>query len=247
MAFDVQAGVAVLADGMGGYNAGEVASRMATEIVRDELVHAGQQEGVCREHGHARMLEAMQTANRLILEKAGNEPACRGMGTTVVATWFRQHHVVLAHLGDSRCYRLRRGELTQLTHDHSRVQEQVDAGTLSADEARFASNKNLITRAMGVAPHIDADVSVHALEPGDLYLLCSDGLSDMLTQQELLAMVAQDDGDLELLAEALVLAANQRGGHDNISVMLIGVVVVPDSDTDTGGLLARFSKWLRRS
>jgi len=248
IAFDEQARVAVLADGMGGYNAGEVASRMATEMVRDELARLQSSErGKAARSGQLQklMVEAVQHANLRIFETSLTEPACRGMGTTVVAALFQQDRLVLAHLGDSRCYRFRRGVLTQLTHDHSQVQEQVDAGYLSADAARFAPNKNLITRAVGVGPHIDVDVGSHAVEQGDLYLLCSDGLSDMLTAQELSAMLAQDDGDLELLSEALVLAANQQGGRDNISVIVVSVASVNGTANDAG-LLARIRKWLGR-
>ncbi|GGI18588.1 Stp1/IreP family PP2C-type Ser/Thr phosphatase [Oxalicibacterium faecigallinarum] len=246
IAFDEACNVLVLADGMGGYNAGEVASRLATEFVRAELV---QRLAPLSREGPASILqlqkimrEVVGAANDHILNAALAEPAYRGMGTTLVAALFDHDRVVLAHLGDSRCYRFRQGVLTQLTHDHSQVQEQIDAGLVPPDWGRFAPNKNLITRALGVAAYIDTEISDHVVQEGDLYLLCSDGLSDMLDADVMTAMLQADTDDLELLAEALVHAANQQGGRDNISVLVAQVQSC--SKSPQIGTIDRLKNWL---
>jgi len=225
--FDVDTNVLVLADGMGGYNAGEVASRLATEVVRDALyVGLSQLNGERPARAaqlHKLMRESVIAANQHIIETAIIEPEYSGMGTTLVAALFDHDRLILAHLGDSRCYRFRQGVLAQLTHDHSQVQEQIDAGLVPPDWARYAPNKNLITRALGVSMLIEVEISDHPVQDGDLYLLCSDGLSDLLDAEVLTAMLQADCDDLELLAAALVQAANQQGGRDNISVILAHV------------------------
>lgn len=218
--------VAVLADGMGGYNAGEIASSIATSVFMVELEQQLTQLGG-RHIGGRRLQQLMANAigvsNKEILETARNEPQYSGMGTTLVATLFRHDRIVIAHIGDSRCYRFRNGELTLLTRDHSLLQEQIDAGLVSAEWARYAPNKNLITRALGVAPQIDVETNEYQIEEGDLYLLCSDGLSDMLSTEQMMEMMSTHQTELDKLSEFLVQAANDNGGRDNISVILVRI------------------------
>ncbi len=218
----------VLADGMGGYNAGEIASGIATTVFRAALEQQLQQlqekSRAARSKSMQRLVaDAVLAANEQILEVARIQPQYSGMGTTLVAALFHHDRIIVAHVGDSRAYRFRQGQLTQITRDHSQLQEQIDAGLVSPEWARFAPNKNLITRALGVAPHVDVEVNDYQTEDGDIYLLCSDGLSDMLASEQMSAMLADNDTDLELLCSSLVQAANDNGGRDNISVMLVKV------------------------
>jgi protein phosphatase len=218
--------VAVLADGMGGYNAGEIASSIATSVFMAELER--QLTHLNDKHAGGRRLQqlmeaAIGAANNEILDAARNEPQYSGMGTTLVATLFRHDRVVIAHIGDSRCYRFRAGDLTLLTRDHSLLQEQIDAGLVSPEWARYAPNKNLITRALGVAPQIDVETNDFQIEEGDVYLLCSDGLSDMLSSEQMTAMLKNDGTELDKLGDLFVQAANDNGGRDNISVILVRI------------------------
>lgn len=222
-----QGGLAVLADGMGGYNAGEIASSIATTVFKASLERSLQEfVRLRRPPGNKQlecsMTEAAEAANGQILAASISQPEFSGMGTTLVAALFHQNRLVLAHIGDSRAYRYRQGMLTQLTRDHSQLQEQIDAGLVSPEWARFAPNKNLITRALGVAVEIEVETGVHAIENGDLYLLCSDGLSDMLSAEQLGELLGQES-DLESSCVDLVNAANYNGGRDNISVILVRV------------------------
>lgn len=239
--------VAVLADGMGGYNAGEIASSIATTVFMAELEQQlTQLEG--RHVGARRLQQLMATAvgvsNKEILDTARHEPQYSGMGTTLVATLFRHDRVVIAHIGDSRCYRFRRGELTLLTRDHSLLQEQIDAGLVSPEWARYAPNKNLITRALGVAPQIDVETNDFQIEEGDLYLLCSDGLSDMLSTEQLVKMMHMHQTEVDKLGELLVQAANDNGGRDNISVIIARITTTgaPIRHEQLGWLKRWFTK-----
>lgn len=237
VAVSAEHGIAVLADGMGGYNAGEIASSIATTVVVSELERqlsqiAGTASGTANGAANGKrlrqwMMDAVLAANQEILETARDAPQYSGMGTTLVAALFRHDRIVLAHLGDSRCYRFRQGELSLLTRDHSLLQEQIDAGLVSPEWARYAPNKNLITRALGVAPQVDVEINDYQIEAGDVYLLCSDGLSDMLTDAQLAAMLAGMLADphvtLDHLGDRLVAAANGNGGRDNISAILVRI------------------------
>jgi protein phosphatase len=219
---DEQAGLAVLADGMGGYNAGEVASGMATAFIRSELgrwlMEAGEQ---TTDLDVRRAMDlCVDNTNRAIFNAANANPQYHGMGTTLVVAAFRPHRLLLGHIGDSRCYRWRAGRLTQLTRDHSLLQEQIDAGLLTPEQAAVSGHKNLVTRAVGVEDIVLLETHLHAVEPEDLYLMCSDGLSDMLTDAEI-ATALETQGSLSEAAHALVTAANEAGGRDNIAVILI--------------------------
>ena len=214
---DAALGVAALADGMGGYNAGEVASRLCCETVVQSLrEHAA----LWHDDPRRALLQAIRQANRRVYEEARTHPALRGMATTVVVAGWRDGQLIVAHVGDSRLYRLRQGLLAQLTRDHTLVQDHVDAGLLPASSARLTGYRNLVTRAVGVAPWVDIDLAEHAAQAGDTYLLCSDGLTDMLTDAEI-ARILRDTGASDAAARALVAAANAAGGRDNITVALI--------------------------
>lgn len=223
-------GFVVLADGMGGYNAGEVASSMATTRLASELEsalaarapHATDGPGGEAFAGQC-LRDAVADANAAIFQAAQDEAGYAGMGTTLVAALFFDDRVAVAHVGDSRLYRLRDGTLNLLTHDHSLLQEQIDSGLLSAEEARHSLNRNLVTRALGVDPLVEVDLAEHLVLPDDLYLLCSDGLNDMVPDEEIALALQTLSGHLELAATQLVEMANDQGGRDNVSVILVKV------------------------
>jgi protein phosphatase len=222
VALDEGASLAVLADGMGGYNAGEVASQMATSFVSTELGRWLREAGAgASDHDVRRAMDiCVDNANRAIFNAANSNPQYTGMGTTLVMAVFRGQHLFVGHVGDSRAYRLRAGRLQQITRDHSLLQEQIDAGLISSEQAAFSVNKNLVTRAVGVEDTVLLETHHHEVSGGDLYLLCSDGLSDMLDDATIAQLLQMHDS-LETTAAALVAAANEAGGKDNISVILI--------------------------
>ena len=240
IAFDGELGLVVLADGMGGYNAGEVASGIAVNVVSGglhaELASGRELSKVDIQSGltHAALLLQQQiaAANKGIYEAAQTRPECAGMGTTIVAAVFHGNRVSIGHIGDSRCYRLRGDKFEQLTHDHSLLQEQIDAGQLTPEQAKYSLNKNLVTRALGIEAIVPADIAEYRLEADDIYLLCSDGLTDMVEPQVLHSIVDRTRADLARAAADLVDLANQNGGRDNISVILVRVPAgyLPSSD-----------------
>lgn len=221
---DAAAGFAVLADGMGGHNAGEVASRMAVELVSDKL--AKQQAGPAPDAGNAEaaLAEHLALANMALLHAARSTAAYDGMGTTLVAVLWQADRITFGHVGDSRLYVLRGSELRQLTRDHSIVQEQVECGAISAEDARYAPNRNVLTRAVGIDAHAKADVHTAHVNVGDIYLLCSDGLTDMLSDNEVRDTLLSCGGDVDVAAGCLIERANQSGGLDNISVIVVRIV-----------------------
>jgi PPM family protein phosphatase len=224
-------GLVVLADGMGGYNAGEVASSMATTLLGSGLTAALAERSPDDPAGDGRLWAQVALAreigctNEVIHEAAANQPQYFGMGTTVVVALFYDDRVTIAHVGDSRLYRLREGALEVLTRDHSVLQEQVDDGIITPEQARQSKkSNNLLTRALGADPVVDADIVNKEMRPGDLYLLCSDGLTDMLSDGTI-AEVLRDLGELpDRCAERLVELANENGGRDNVTVALVRVV-----------------------
>lgn len=222
IAFDADTGVALLADGMGGYQAGEVASAMAIEHIQGELCgwlgEVGQQANA-REVGRALEICARH-ANQAIVRAAAASPEYTGMGTTLVVAVFRRDRMIVGHIGDSRCYRLRGDEFQQITRDHSLLQEQIDSGLISREAAAFSVHKNLLTRALGVDELVMLEVADFPVENGDLYLLCSDGLTDMVPDAEI-AGVLRDRTSVALMASELIDLANRRGGKDNVSVILV--------------------------
>ena len=221
-AFDRTTQLALLADGMGGYNAGEVASAMAIATVRADIAQWHAQAGplASAEAARAALQASISHANQRIWHAARTQPGCAGMGTTFVAALFVRRQLVLAHIGDSRCYRLRAGTLQQLTRDHSWLQEQIDAGLLTPAQAATVGMRNLITRALGSEPHAAADINEFTVAEHDLYLLCSDGLTDMVADAEL-AEILRAPMPLTEKAALLIDSANAHGGRDNISVLLV--------------------------
>ncbi len=162
--------------------------------------------------------------NAAIYQAAISEPQYSGMGTTLVAALFHDNRVTVAHIGDSRLYRLRGESFCTLTRDHSLLQEQIDSGLISAEEARYSLNRNLVTRALGVDPVVETEINEHAALPGDIYLLCSDGLNDMVPDEEIRQVLQALTVNLELAAKQLIRMANDNGGRDNVSVILVKVL-----------------------
>ena len=206
--FLAHAGTAVLADGMGGLNAGEVASHQAVELVLKGL-GAG-----------LGMQQVIEDANRDVYSLSQTDPGLNNMGTTLVAWQLSGDVVWLGNVGDSRIYRHRGSELTQLTRDHSVVQQLVDSGVMTPQEARAAPNRNIITRALGIESNVDVQVLQDKPQPGDVYMLCSDGVTDML-EPDVLAELFKTHEAPERLVDAIVDAANEAGGVDNISAILV--------------------------
>lgn len=219
--FDAATQTMVLADGMGGYNAGEIASGMATAFIKSELtrwlVEAGS--GVPVREVRRAMEICVGNANLSIYNAANSNSQYAGMGTTLVVGVFLADILLVGHIGDSRCYRLRAGNLEQISKDHSLLQEQIDAGLISLAQAANSSIKNLVTRALGVEGQVQLEVNEHIVLPGDLYLMCSDGLSDMVDDSTI-AKILSADGALDIISDQLVEVANANGGRDNISVLL---------------------------
>jgi serine/threonine protein phosphatase PrpC len=222
VALDEATRLGILADGMGGYNAGEIASGMATTFIKSELGRWLSQAG--RHANNREVRRAMEicvdNANRSIFNAANSNPQYSGMGTTLVLGVFQDARLMLGHIGDSRCYRLRADDFSQITKDHSLLQEQMDAGLITPEQAAVSTNKNLVTRALGVEDAVLLEVNEHKVEAGDLYLMCSDGLSDMLDDDSI-ARIVIGDATLEQKSMQLVEAANGNGGRDNISVLLV--------------------------
>ncbi len=224
VAVDETNALAVLADGMGGYNAGEVASGMATAFISSELGRwlAEAADRATDQEVKRAMDICVDNANRAIFNAANANPQYAGMGTTLVVAVFRETQLRLGHVGDSRTYRWREGELMQITRDHSLLQEQIDAGLITAEQAAFSANKNLVTRAVGVEDTVLLETHLHETQVGDVYLMCSDGLSDML-DDAMIARLLQSNLALPSAGQALIDAANDAGGKDNISLILVRV------------------------
>ncbi|MDR2614240.1 MAG: Stp1/IreP family PP2C-type Ser/Thr phosphatase [Candidatus Accumulibacter sp.] len=238
---DPARGLAILADGMGGYNAGEVASGIATSFLASALETSffdpvdGVSEAGGRPSASDSFAESIRQANLAIYNAACSEPVYAGMGTTLVMALFFDNRITVAHIGDSRLYRLRDGRFTAMTRDHSLLQEQIDRGMISTEEARFARNKNLVTRALGVEPSVESEIHTYDARPGDIYLLCSDGLNDMVSDEEIHQILRRRPDDLAMAADRLVWAANEHGGRDNVSVILIRVLrAFPEEPGQTG-------------
>jgi serine/threonine protein phosphatase PrpC len=217
----------IVADGMGGHASGEVASRMAVETVVEYFRETAEEQvltwpfKVDRQGGAdtTRLVTAIKLANVKIHETAQRDPACKGMGTTIVAALFRDDGIVVGHVGDSRLYRIRDGAIAQLTEDHSLINDYIKMKRMTADEASSWPHKNVIVRALGMKDSVQVDVHTEQPRLGDCYLLCSDGLSGMLPD-ELILEIVKGETDLDQAAEHLVTAANNAGGKDNITVVL---------------------------
>jgi len=208
--FFVRAPVFVVADGMGGANAGEVASEMAVRSFDPELPDGNPAEA---------LVDVIEGANRRIHERSRSDERSAGMGTTVTAAYVSDEEVIVAHVGDSRAYLLRDGELVRLTNDHSLVGELVARGKLTEAQAESHPQRSVITRALGPEANVQVDVDIFEARPGDVFLLCSDGLTSMVHEPKLEPLF-EDAGDLETLGRRLIDAANEAGGRDNITVIL---------------------------
>lgn len=243
-------GFVVLADGMGGYNAGEVASGMATTLLGSELQKsfARCEPHEARPDGRPWVRSVLETeiarANGAIYQAAQSQPQYAGMGTTLVMAVFHDNSVTIAHIGDSRLYRLRGEEFVAVTRDHSLLQEQIDSGIITVEQARHSQNRNLVTRALGVDPTVEPEIHDYPVQPGDIYLLCSDGLNDMVEDDEIGMTVQMLAANLELCATQLVQMANDNGGRDNVSVILVRIresFAAPRR----AGWLARLLAWFK--
>ena len=231
IASDPANGLVVLADGMGGYNAGEVASGMATTVITTEIqqllakVQPFQIDAESKTPMAGRMIrEQVLKANTSIYQAAQSQPQYAGMGTTLVVCLFYDNRMLAAHLGDSRLYMLRDGKFKQVTRDHSLLQEQIDSGIITAEQAKKAAHKNLVTKALGIDPVVEPEIHEYPTKPGDIYLLCSDGLCDMVEDEDIGMTLQALGGNLKLAAQQLVQMANDNGGRDNVSVILVRVL-----------------------
>ncbi|HEV8442385.1 MAG TPA: Stp1/IreP family PP2C-type Ser/Thr phosphatase [Steroidobacteraceae bacterium] len=227
IATDPDVGLLVLADGMGGYNAGEVASGIAvktiTNLVREGLMRedlAAIDRGTGLSRPSIVLRDAITRANKIIYQTARSQAECEGMGTTVVAALFYDNRISIAHVGDSRLYRQRGSQIAQVTMDHSLLQELVDRGFYSPEEAQRAANKNYVTRALGVEPQVEVEVQEHPVDKGDIFILCSDGLSDMVEDEDIRLTISTFGANLDTVAKQLIQLANENGGRDNVSVVL---------------------------
>ncbi|MCE2998841.1 MAG: Stp1/IreP family PP2C-type Ser/Thr phosphatase [Betaproteobacteria bacterium] len=241
---DAGVGLAVLADGMGGYNAGEVASGIAVAMISAEArkVLAAMNGDMDVQCGEKLLLDQIVRANKAIFQASLNQPQYAGMGTTLVVALWHDNHVIVGHIGDSRMYRLRAGKLEQVTKDHSLLQEQIDSGLITKEQASHSQNKNLVTRAVGIDPEVEPEVHSYPVEASDIFLLCSDGLNDMVTDEDIELTLASLQANLPLAAQQLVQQANDNGGKDNVSVILVRVLRSFPART---GFVDRLKSWFR--
>lgn len=211
-------GLAILADGMGGHQAGEVASGTTVEIIHRYFTDKLENADAVLDGGN--VIEAIELANTAVFEMSKQKTEYSGMGTTVVVAYFNNKNLHIGHVGDSRLYRFRNDVLEQLTEDHSVVQELVSRGFMSREEANASMNKNLVTRALGIDAVVNAALTETTCEKDDIYLLCSDGLSDVVNDESIQAVLAEQRDTLNKAIEGLIQQANDAGGPDNISVLL---------------------------
>lgn len=245
IAADAEIGLAVLADGMGGYNAGEVASGIAVELIRTEIKQVladKKPEELNGTRVETLIAEHAAHANATIYQAAQSQSQYSGMGTTLVVALWHDNQLSVGHIGDSRLYRFRGEALEQITRDHSLLQEQIDSGMITKEQARYSQNRNLVTRAVGIDPDVEAEIHTYPVQPGDIYLLCSDGLSDMVADEDIQLTLSSLQANLPLAAQQLVQQANDNGGRDNVSVILVRVV---KDFPARAGLLETLKAWFR--
>lgn len=230
-------GLVVLADGMGGYQAGEVASEMAVNMILTELKYSLKTSARAKRYLNSRfhlatvlLEQAIVKANRKIYEMAEQQSLYQGMGTTVVAAIFHQDFMSIAHVGDSRLYRLRGKQFRQLTKDHSVRQELIDCGFYTPEQARHCPHKNLVTRALGSGKTVNVEIQECHFSSKDIYLLCSDGLTDMLDDHEIQTILMRHKDSLKQAAHSLIEVANNKGGKDNISLILVRPSLPPSKN-----------------
>ena len=228
---DMEIGLLVLADGMGGYNAGEVASGIAVKTTMDMVQDALDREdrgAIDPETGLMRqtivLRDAIMRANKIIHQTAQTRSECEGMGTTIVACLFWDNTVSIAHVGDSRLYRLRDSRFAQVTKDHSLFRELVDRGFYSPEEAERSLNRNYVTRALGIEPKVEVELTEEKVRPQDVYVLCSDGLSDMVDDEDIHLTISTFNANLNLIGQQLIRLTNDNGGRDNVSIVVAKVL-----------------------
>jgi protein phosphatase len=225
-AYVIEPPLFAIADGMGGAQAGEVASRLATAALKEGGADGG--------GGESRIADLIQQANRRVYDRSSSDPNTSGMGTTITVALVEDDRVAFGHVGDSRAYLIRDAQMEQLTEDHSLVNELLKTGKLSREEAETHPQRSVITRALGTDPDVDVDTFSVRAESGDLFLLCSDGLTDMVSEDSILDVVERNRDDIEGALRALVKAANRGGGQDNITVVafeIADVALASDGDT----------------
>lgn len=209
-------GLVILADGMGGRNSGQLAASITVETILEEF------QTVPPEHiSHSRLVKTVKEANRRVHSKSMEHKRHEGMGTTLIIAVLVSDKAIFCHVGDSRGYIYHSGSLQQVTVDHSAVQELVDSGKLNLEEAFRAPNRNIITRSIGTEKNVVPDITERSLTTGDILLLCSDGLSDLLTHENIANIVETHQQDLSTATDRLITAANDAGGTDNVTVILI--------------------------
>jgi PPM family protein phosphatase len=224
-AYVIEPPLFAIADGMGGAQAGEVASRLATAALKEAGANGG---------GERRIADLIQEANRRVYDRSSSDPNTSGMGTTITVALVEDDRVSFGHVGDSRAYLIRNARMEQLTEDHSLVNELLKTGKLSREEAETHPQRSVITRALGTDPDVDVDTFSVQAETGDLFLLCSDGLTDMVPEDSILEVVERHREDIDGALRALVKAANRGGGQDNITVVAFEIadgVLANDGDT----------------
>ena len=235
---DREFGFAVVADGMGGHRAGDVASRMAVEGIVERL------RSRTRAPTPQKFAEQIiVAANLTIHSAASNKPECKGMGTTLALAFMHGQLIILAHVGDSRIYRLRKGRLELLTRDDSLLRDQVELGLIKAEEAGDSHNRHLVTQALGFSTQVSVHLLEESVQSGDVYLLCTDGLNDLADDKDIEIIIDALKTNLPLTAQHLVQLANDNGGFDNISVALMRVLGEAPS-TRRSGWLSRLRGWL---
>jgi protein phosphatase len=249
IATDPANGLVVLADGMGGYNAGEVASGMATAVITNDMRHILTKVQPYQIDPETRNVVAwrlvhnqVMKANASIYQASQSQPQYAGMGTTLLVCLFYDNKVMVAHIGDSRLYLLRGGKFKQVTRDHSLLQEQIDSGLITLEQAKHAQHKNLVTRALGIEPSVDPEIHEYQVRRGDLFLLCSDGLCDMVEDEDISLTMQALGANLKLAAQQLVQMANDNGGKDNVSVILVRVLRDYPAPR---GVMAKVFAWLK--
>jgi PPM family protein phosphatase len=245
IALDPEQGAMALADGMGGHRAGEVASRMAIEAVFNELKSRIPEFGNAAGHHSPRRAvnRSIKRANKSVYEAAQANAAYQGMGTTVAVAVFYDNHAALGHIGDSRIYRLREKVLQLLTRDDSLLRDQVELGIIAAADASGSHNRSLVTRAVGISESVSPHIHEEQALPGDIFLLCSDGMNDMVDDADIELILHSLESNLPLAAQHLVQAAKDNGGYDNVSVIL-GRVLKPFPAANAG-MFSRLFGWLR--
>ncbi len=245
--YDIDLGLFVLADGMGGYNAGEVASSIAVKTTVDLVQNTMPADRRGEPDPHTGLMlqsitlrDAVRRANKIIHQTARSQEECAGMGTTIVSCLMYDNRLSVAHVGDSRLYRVRQNRFEQLTQDHSLLQELVDRGVVEREEAERKLKRNYVTRALGVEPDIEVAIMEVDAQPEDIFVLCSDGLSDMVEDDDIHLTISTFHTDLGMVGRQLIQLTNDNGGRDNVSVLMVRVLKPFPA---TRGLLSKVVNW----